>query len=472
MALAYGAPDPQRPRRALATWITSCMSGRSTAGSSSARTAAGQLAVGTTWTDISTRPGRLGHPEIITNPARGSHEAYAVTSTGVFYMADSIPSATNPTPTWVNITGTLAASIHNQSYTIFGQPYDPLTDTNANFVYNQALNLTAIVADWRYTIPDNPANPNGPVHPILYVSADSGVYRSLDKGQTWTLFPNTSLDGSPVNGGYLPHANVSDLGLALGNVDVQTGMPNTAGPYDPTNPTPTGTPGDPDLLLASTYGRGSFGIRLAPLTLNTAIDPSNTNGVDPNGYTIVNTATPTFDGLSAITAFGNATWITIKDVTDPSHPRIIGGFDPATFNPSDPKWQALFKSGALGTNAQGNFAITTYSGTAGFTTNGLKTVEIYATDDAGAVGNLVTITFDLKATNLPPVPPTTPPTAPTLAISPGDITGPNKTVVPPYTNHPQPTFIGTTSPNAQVELLLVINAGAAPRIKSSVLLSS
>ena len=48
----------------------------------------------------------------------------------------------------------------------------------------------------------------------------------------------------------------------------------------------------------------------------------------------------------------------------------------------------------------GNFKITTYSGTAGFTTNGLKTIEIYATDDAGAVGNMVTLTFTLNATNL------------------------------------------------------------------------
>ena len=183
---------------------------------------------------------------------RGSHEAYAVTSNGVFWIADSVPSATNPTPTWVNITGTLGASIHNQAYTIFGQPYNPLTDPNANFKYNQALGLTAIVADWRYTIPDDPTKPNGPVHPILYVSADSGVYRSLDKGQSWTLFPSNAVDGSPTDGGYLPHANISDLGLALGNIDVQTGRPNTAGPLDPTNPLPTGTPGDPDLLLATT----------------------------------------------------------------------------------------------------------------------------------------------------------------------------------------------------------------------------
>ena len=41
-----------------------------------------------------------------------------------------------------------------------------------------------------------------------------------------------------------------------------------------------------------------------------------------------------------------------------------------------------------------------------------------------------------------------------MAISPNDITGLNKSQVPPYTNHPQPNFTGTTSPNVSVELLL------------------
>ena len=352
VALAYGAPDPSAPAGVgnLDNFMyVGTVNGRIFV----SQTAGGTVGSGNAWTEISTGLDGSAIQRIITNPARGSHEAYAVTSNGVYYMADSIPSATNPTPTWVNITGTLAASIHNQSYTIFGQPYNPLTDTNPNFVYNQALNLTAIVADWRYTIPDNPTNPSGPVHPILYVSADSGVYRSLDKGQTWTLFPNTSLDGSPVNGGYLPHANVSDLALSLGNVNVQTGRPTLAGPYetfvfngilttgsasvtgvssttglvDGQTVTGTGIPAgttiqsvssnsitlslpatasgyqslvaanttttaDPDLLLATTYGRGSFGIRLAPLTLNVAINSNDTNGVDSQGNTIVKTATP------------------------------------------------------------------------------------------------------------------------------------------------------------------------------------
>ena len=43
------------------------------------------------------------------------------------------------------------------------------------------------------------------------------------------------------------------------------------------------------------------------------------------------TATPLFDGLSSITAFGNATRITIVDETptDPTYGQVIGGFDPS-----------------------------------------------------------------------------------------------------------------------------------------------
>ena len=102
--------------------------------------------------------------------------------------------------------------------------------------------------------------------PCSTSGSNSGVYRSIDKGKTWTLFPDQSLDGAPAAGGYLPHASVTDLDLSLGNIDVQTGRPNLAGPYDPTN----AGAADPDLLLASTYGRGSFAIRLAPLVFPSA----------------------------------------------------------------------------------------------------------------------------------------------------------------------------------------------------------
>ena len=95
----------------------------------------------------------------------------------------------------------------------------------------------------------------------------------------------------------------------------------------PTNP--TATP-DPDVLLASTYGRGSFAINLAPLVFPSTVrlDPKSISGTAPDGTPAVSTAQPIFNGLSAITKFGNATRITLLDVTDPNNPKIIGGFDP------------------------------------------------------------------------------------------------------------------------------------------------
>ena len=102
------------------------------------------------------------------------------------------------------------------------------------------------------------------------MSGNSGVYRSLDGGQTWGLFPSsaTTLEASPRNGGYLPVVKVTDLDLSIGAVDPTTGANVTK-------------PGDSNLLLATTYGRGDFAIRLAPLVLpNTAQQPK-TLGLDP-----------------------------------------------------------------------------------------------------------------------------------------------------------------------------------------------
>ena len=110
----------------------------------------------------------------------------------------------------------------------------------------------------------------------------------------------------------------------------------------------------------------------------------------------MSTATPTFDGLSSITAFGNATRITIKDVTTRSdqHGKIIGGFDPSQVAGDQ-------RRGQLDRRLRATSPITTDPDPGAFTTNGLKKIQIYATDDAGAVGNNVTFTFTLNATGLP-----------------------------------------------------------------------
>ena len=71
-------------------------------------------------------------------------------------------------------------------------------------------------------------------------------------------------------GGNLPHVDVTDLSLSIGNIDPNTGMPNLAGPYDPNSPTPSEATADPDVLLATTYGQGAFAINLAPMVFPAA----------------------------------------------------------------------------------------------------------------------------------------------------------------------------------------------------------
>ena len=173
------------------------------------------------------------------------------------------------------------------------------------------------------------------------------------------------------------------------------------------------------------------------------------------------TTTPTFSGFSSITAFGNATRITIKDVSDPNPANwtIIGGFDLSQASATN--------IAANWTNAFGNFNITANDPTTdpkhAFSTNGLKKIEIYATDNAGAVGNVVTITFTLNAKGFPPIPPTTPPTIVTLALRASEavVIG-----TPPvtYTKSSTPDFDGVTDTNtASVELWQVI--GGVPTTK-------
>ena len=116
--------------------------------------------------------------------------------------------------------------------------------------------------------------------------------------------------------------------------------------------------------------------------------------------------------------------------------KVIGGFDPSNVSGTN--------IAANWTNAFGDFSIPINAGA--FTTNGLKTVELYATDDAGSVGNKITLQFTLNVANI--TPPTAPVT-PTLELAPYDVTG-----APGYTNIPTPNFIGVTSPDATVELLL------------------
>jgi len=379
VALAYGAPDPGVPGGVgnLGNFIY-------------VGTGKGQIYVtqdgggsGTSnnWLNISLGLDGSAVKSIITDPTRGSHDAYAVTTTGVFYLADSILLGNNPANTayeWVNITGNLK----KLAYPIFGQAYNPTTDPNST-KYTQPVSLSSIIADWRYAIPNSTSYAHGPTdHPVLYVGANSGVYQSLDGGNTWTLFPDTTY-GAVVEGGYLPRVSVTSLSLALGNIDPNTGMPDLAGPYNP-NPSDQ-IAADPDVLMAAAYGQGEFAINLPPLILgnDVAVTPT-TGGTGPGSLPVVD-GPITISGSSETSGFGNATWITIEDVTDPAAPKIVGGFNPASGVPA--------ASASNSTNALGNFSIP-FDPDAVYSSNGVKTIEIFATDNAGSVGNIVTYSFD------------------------------------------------------------------------------
>jgi len=414
-ALTYGAPDPNGPAGVgnLNNFIYA-----GTVNGNVFVTQTGGGGNGNAWTRVST--GLDGSPvvKIIADPTRGSHDAYAVTQKGVYYIADSTVAGAS----WTNITGNL-----------FSNTISPFG--NASFSQAALTFLTSIQADWRYVIPNDPSNPAAGTHPVLYVSGNAGVYRSVDNGVTWTEFPNQSFDNAPTDGGYLPNVQVNDLTMSLGQIDPTTGRPNAK-------------PGDPNVLLASTFGRGQFMIRLAPLVFPTtlALDPrlplpsgSASGGTDPQGRPIVKVAQPVIDGLSEQTAFGNTVRITILDLTDPNNPRVIGGYNPAlgaVNNPTDVP--------ANYTDSAGRFQVQVYP--TGFTTKGVKTIGIQATDSSGTQGNVATMTFVLDATLIS----NTAPASPELALNPADDTS-NGGKVTRVTN---PRINGTTDPAVTVQLFL------------------
>ncbi len=198
---------------------------------------------GGAWTNISHGLDGLAVEQIVTDPARGSHDAYAVTLGGVYFMPDS----TAANATWIRLDDTTGKGpLNTLTRGNFNNPNDPVATE---------LYFTSIAADWRYAIPNTPGNPAAGTHPVLYVGANGGVYRSLDQGTTWTYYPDVNSDGAVNEGGNLPNATVTALNLVLGNVNPATGFTDPSAGLNQ--------------LVVTTYGSGEYAIRL---NLNAQVD--------------------------------------------------------------------------------------------------------------------------------------------------------------------------------------------------------
>lgn len=423
-ALAFGAPDPATSNGSLDNFIYA-----GTAGGHIYVTFTGGGTGANSWININNGALALSTApvmKIVTNPTRGSHAAYAVTTNGVYYISDSNPASGQ---VWQDITGNLFQITHNS----FGNP--ALNE-------NQLSSLSSIQADWRYLIPDDFANPNGPNHPMLYVGGNGGIYRSFDNGSTWLPFPSAepgSINTTPTPpgaGGGFPNAEVSDLNLALGNVDPTTGRPIAVA-------------GDPGILLATTYGRGMFAIRIAPVVLASSLALDTTlpspggsvGGIDTNtGLPLVKISQPYIDGFSEQTASGNRVRITLWDYTDPANPKLIGGYDPS--NPAT-------DTAANWTDNFGHFAVQVNA--SALTSNGIKTIGVQATDLSGIQGNIATFQFVLNATTTNP---NQPPATPSIAMLPADDSSGQGGIPNTTTNIISPHIIGVTDPSVQVQLFM------------------
>ena len=223
-ALAFGAPLPTPPGGSP---NTNDYLFAGTVGGHVYVTFTGGGGSGNQWTNIST--GLDGSPVegIVTNPESGNFEAYAVTQKGVYHMADA--SAGQPD----------LAEYH-------GQPLQhPVRAVRRRRPDTEPASV-AVEPSGRLAVCDSQ-------HSRRHFRTDAPDslcrrrwrrYRSIDNGQNWSLFPDTTLNGSPQgDGGGLPNAAVTSLSLSLGLVNPTTGRPDVS----------TG----PNVLMASTYGGAS-----------------------------------------------------------------------------------------------------------------------------------------------------------------------------------------------------------------------
>lgn len=200
------------------------------------------------WYNISNGlPGGEVIQKILPNPIRGTHELYAVTENGVYWMKDwkvGLTDPTNPDAIWQNLTNNIPLINHNGFF-------NPEWSSSLNGTNVRSPELLSMAVDWR------PIYSPTPGQPILYVGGNGGVFRAIRDGvdptkTAWRRFTGVAPDGSEREGGGLPIAKVTDLDLATGNSDPNSGRVLPAG--------------SPDMLVATTLGRGSFIIALGKPT--------------------------------------------------------------------------------------------------------------------------------------------------------------------------------------------------------------
>ena len=317
-ALAFGAPDPNGPG-GIGNLDNFLYAGTS-AGHIYVTQTGGGAAAATPGSNISAGPRRLAAVQaIVTNPTRGSHEAYAVTHNGVYYIADSDPAS------GADLESTSPATCSTITH-------DPVRRRRPCRRRPSCGYLTSIQADWRYVIPDDPANPTGPAPTRCSTSAATAA----SSGRSTTARP-----GPPFPDAEPDSVDADPAGRRRRPAQRRRSPTSTCRSATSTRPPagPSPQPGDPNVLLATTFGRGSFAIRLAPIVFpstrrrSTPTCPrpaGSVSGTDSRPATPIVTVTqPVIDGLSEQTAFGNVVRITLLDLTDPTNPVVIGGYDPA-----------------------------------------------------------------------------------------------------------------------------------------------
>ncbi len=189
---------------------------------------------------------------VVPNPRPGTADFYLVTDRGVYYASRA--SRTTAAATLVDVTSDLY-SVTRTTDSLSPVNGMPQTTLALRDVTGAALDVTSLAVDWRYA------------NPVLYVGGQGGVFRTTTyapgaagSSATWTLFPNVAGATAYPVGGYFPNARVTDLDLSLGAINPATGLPNLTGNGSGLN----NNVGGQNLLLASTFGRGQFVIRIDP----------------------------------------------------------------------------------------------------------------------------------------------------------------------------------------------------------------